>query len=53
MLWKKGACPKTKGSGSSKKVAIQLNPIEFTVQDSGYLFFLCEAKIQTQTKNHK
>ncbi len=51
MLWKKGACPKTKGSSSSKKVAIQFNPIEFIVQDSGYLFFLCEAKNSNTDQN--
>ncbi len=44
MLWKKGACPKTKGSSSSKKVAIQSTPLNSQYKIVAIYFFLCEAK---------
>jgi hypothetical protein len=53
MLWKKGACPKTKGSGSSEKVAIQLTPLNSQYKIVAIYFCYAKQKIQTQTKNHE
>jgi hypothetical protein len=40
----KGCLSKTKRLKLFKISGNSINPIEFLVQDSGYLFFLCEAK---------
>ncbi len=40
----KGCLHKNKRLGLFKKHGNSINPIQFTVQDSGYIYFLCEAK---------
>jgi hypothetical protein len=47
----KGCLSKNKRLRLFKTSGNSINPIEFTVQDSGYLFFLCEAKNSIVSEN--
>jgi hypothetical protein len=53
MLWKKGACTKTKGLGSSKNMAIQLTPFNSQYKIVAIYISYVKQKIQTQTKNRE